>query len=166
MSALLSLKGIVLAGLMQAQKLILAGGEEGGIDPLFRIMTPEGDYLVSMPIAEDAGEHRHQLGVLSAFMARKHAQVFTVAAQMADPEAVYCFAASGERQAGAMAVIERGPLRFGAVEWLQPDEIDEEILGLLPQDSEMPNERASAELEAYFGPGGKFPAMRLGDGPH
>jgi hypothetical protein len=166
MPSLLSLKGIVLAGLMQAQKLILAAEEVGCIDPLFRIMTPDGDYLVSMPIAEDAREHRHQLGLLSAFMARKHALVFTVAAQMAAPEAVYCFAASGERQAGAMAAIERGPLRFGAVEWLPPEEIDEEILGLLPPDTGMPDEGAAAELEAYFGPGGRFPAMRLGDGPH
>ncbi len=166
MPALLSLKGIVLAGLMQAQKLILAAGDEGGIDPLFRIMTPEGDYLVSMPIAEDPGEHLHQLQLLSKFMALKHVHVFTVAGQTAEPDAVYCFAASGERQAAAMAPVERGPTRFGSVEWLQPDQIEEEILSLLPRGAEMPAASALAELDAYFGPGGKFPAVRLGDGPH
>jgi hypothetical protein len=166
MPALLSIKGIVLAGLMQAQKLILAGGGLGGIDPLFRIMTPEGDYLVSMPIAEDPAEHRHQLQLLSMFMALKHTHVFTVAGQLVDPEAVYCFGASEERQAAVMAPMERGPARFGSVEWLQPDQIEEEILNLLPPGTQAPPGSVLPELDAYFGPHGKFPAIRLGGGPH
>lgn len=163
MPGLLSLKGIVLAGLMQAQKLIGAEGSGGGIDPLFRIMTPEGDYLLSMPIAGGAREHAHQTQLLSRFMAAKAAQVFTVAGQLADPDAVYCFGASHERQAAAIAAIERRPFRFGGVEWLPPEEIDGEILALLPRGKTAPDAANLAELEAYFGAHGKFPAVRLGD---
>ncbi len=163
MPGLLSTKGIVLAALKQAQKLISAAGEEGGIDPQFRIMTPEGDYLVTMPIADDPGEHLHQTQLLSKFMAAKAAHVFTVAGQMDDPDAVYCFGASHERQSAAFALIERGdPLRFGAVEWLTPDEIADEILALLPHGRELPDAAIAAELDAYFGERGKFPAVRLG----
>ena len=161
----LSLKGIVLAALMQAQKLICAAGDEGGIDPHFRIMTPEGDYMVSMPIAEDAREHLHQTQLLSKFMASKAVHVFTLAGQLADPDAVYCFGASHERQAAAVAIIEGGePVRFGAVEWLAPDEIAEEILALFPQGEVTLDAAAAAELDAYFGASGKFPALRLGGG--
>ena len=126
MPGLLSIKGIVLAGLMQAQKLICAAGE-GGIDPQFRIMTSEGDYRLSMPIAANPAEHAHQTQLLSMFMASKDAQLFTVAGQLADPDAVYCFGASRDRQAAAVAAIERGPIRFGGVQWLAPDEIEDEI---------------------------------------
>lgn len=163
MPGLLSLKGIVLAGLMQAQKLILAAGDEGGIDPLFRIMTPAGDYLLSMPIANDAEEHAHQTRLLSRFMALKSAHVFTVAGELSEPDAVYCFGASQERQAAAMAAIERDPLRFGKVEWLQAEQIEEEILALLPRREIALDTGAIAELDAYFGERGKFPATRLGD---
>lgn len=161
----LSLKGIVLAALMQAQKLISAAPGQGGIDPQFRIMTSEGDYLVTMPIASDEDEHRRQTQLLSKFMAAKGAQVFTVAGQMDDPEAAYCFGASHERQAAAFTLIERGdPLRFGAVEWLTPEEISGEILALLPHGREVPDAATAAQIEAYFGERGKFPAARLGDG--
>ena len=125
-------------------------------------MTPEGDYLLSMPIADDPAEHAHQTQLLSRFMASKAAQVFTVAGQLADPDAVYCFGASHERQAAAIAAIERGPLRFGGVQWLDPEEIDAEILALLPRGEAAPGAAGLAELDAYFGARGKFPAVRLG----
>jgi hypothetical protein len=127
-------------------------------------MTPEGDYMVSMPIAEDAGEHQRQTQLLSKFMASKAVHVFTVAGQLADPDAVYVFGASHERQAAAVALIERGrPPRFGAVEWLAPEEIADEILALFPR-GELALDTAAAELDAYFGAQGKFPAVRLGGG--
>jgi hypothetical protein len=135
------------------------------MDPLFRIMTREGDYLVSMPIAEDPDEHEHQLKVLSWFMAQRATHVFTVAGHLMDPEAVFCFGASGERQAAAMAEMEREPTRFGAVEWLPPEWIEDELLGLLSGGDAL-DAGAFAEVEAYFGPGGKFPAVRLGGGSH
>ncbi len=162
MPGLLSLKGIVLAGLLQAQKLICAAGDEGGIDPLFRIMTPGGDFLLSMPIASDAREHAHQTHLLSRFMASKAAQVFTVAGQLNEPDAVYCFGASLERQAAAISAIERDPIRFGKVEWLPPEQIEEEILALLPRGEMALDAGIAAEIDAYFGEHGKFPAMRLG----
>ncbi len=163
MPGLLSIKGIVLAGLKQAQSLICAEGRGGGIDPLFRIMTPEGDYRLSMPIADDTREHAHQTQLLSKFMAVKGAQVFTVAGQLTDPDAVYCFGASHERQAAAFATIERAPFRFGSVEWLDPEEIADEILTLLPRGKMALDAPSLAELDAYFGAHGKFPAVRLGD---
>jgi hypothetical protein len=159
----LSLKGIVLAALMQAQKLVSATAGEGGIDPQFRIMTPEGDYLVTMPIADDPEEHQYQTQLLSKFMAAKAAHVFTVAGQLDDPDAIFCFGASHERQAAAFTLIERGdPLRFGAVEWLTPDEIADEILALFPRGREEPDAATADRIEAYFGELGKFPAVRLG----
>jgi hypothetical protein len=164
MPGLLSLKGIVLAGLMQAQKLIRAAGDEGDIDPRFRIMTPKGDYLLSMPIADDPDEHLHQMQLLSKFMGSKAALVFTVAGQLADPGAVYCFGATRESQAAAIAMIERAPIRFSSVDWLASEEIADEILTLLPRGEVLLDAAGIAELDAYFGEHGKFPAVRLGGG--
>ena len=99
----LSLKGIVLAALMQAQKLICAAGDEGGIDPHFRIMTPEGDYMVSMPIAEDAREHQHQPQLLSKFMASKN-RVTVVSTEPRNPSCRKTSTTANATPAAATAV--------------------------------------------------------------
>ncbi len=164
MEGVRNLKGIVLAGLMKAQKLISAAGGEGGIVPQFRIMTPEGDYWLSMELADDPHERRAQLHRLSQFMAWKAAQVFTLACELADPDAVYCLGATRESQILAISAIERDPIRFGTIEWLVPDQREGEIVTLLACGDAELDAAGVAELGDYFGALGKYPAVRLGDG--
>ncbi len=164
MGGFLNLKGIVLAGLMQAQKLIRLSDDPRGIDPQFRIMTPGGDFLIAMALPEDPRERVRQLRQVSKFMAWKRAPVFTVAGELADTDAVYCFGATGEHRLATISSIERGPIRFSSPEWLPQEQVADEILALLPHDGLVCDDAAVAELECYFGAGGKFPAMRLGGG--
>jgi hypothetical protein len=164
MAGVLNLKGIALAGLLQAQKLILASDQEVSIDPKFRIMTPEGDFLISITLANDPCERGHQLQQISRFMAWKRAWVFTVAGQLMNPDAVFCFGATHLDQIGTISTIERSPVRFGNPEWLEPKEIAGEILALLPRGEAALKAADLADLDIFFGPEGKFPALRLGDG--
>jgi hypothetical protein len=164
MTGILNLKGIVLAGLMQAQSLIRLIDDPAGIDPQFRIMTQEGDFLISMALADDADERMRQLQRVSMFMALKMAVVFTVAGELIDPDAVYCCGASHNEQIAVISTIERDPIRFSGPEWLAPDHVTDEIAALL-QEGEVTLDGADiAELDAFFGAHGKFPAVRLGDG--
>jgi hypothetical protein len=164
MPAILTLKGIVLAGLMQAQNLIRSIDGPGGIDLQFRIMTPDGDFLISMTLADDASERRRQLQHISMFMAWKMAAVFTVAGELINPDAVYCCGATRDEQIAVISAIERNPIRFGNPEWLAPDHAAGEIAALLPHGKVTLDAAGVASLDAYFGARGKFPAVRLGDG--
>ncbi len=164
MAGVLNLKGIVLAGLLQAQKLVLASDHEASIDPQFRIMTPEGDFLISMKLSDDPRELGHQLQQVSRFMAWRRAWVFTVAGKLMNPDALFCFGATHLDQIGAISTIERYPIRFGNPEWLEPKEIAGEILALLPRAGMALKAGDLADLDVCFGPDGKFPALRLGDG--
>jgi hypothetical protein len=163
-AAAFNLKGIVLAGLKQAQNLVRSIDGPRAIDPQFRIMTQDGDFLISMTLADEPNERMRQLRHVSMFMAQKMALVFTVAVELHDPDAVYCFGAACGSQAAAISGIERDPIRFGDPEWLAPDGVADEIAALLPHGELTLDAAGLAELEACFGARGKFPAVRLGDG--
>jgi hypothetical protein len=164
MAAALNLKGIVLASLMQAQKLVRLIDGHGHIDLQFRIMTPDGDFLISMALAEDADDRARQLQHVSMFMAWKAAVVFSVAVELINPDAVYCFGATLLDQIAAISTIERDPIRFGSPEWLAPDAVTDEIAMLLPRGEVTLDAGDIVELDTYFGARGKFPVVRLGDG--
>jgi hypothetical protein len=127
-------------------------------------MSPEGDFLIPMTLADDPGERRSQLQQVSAFMARKRAWVFTVAGQLRNPDAVFCCGATHLDQIAAASTIELHPVRFGNPEWLAPEEIADELLALLLASETALNAGDLADLDVYFGPQGRFPALRLGDG--
>jgi hypothetical protein len=164
MAGLLNLKGIVLAGLLQAQKLVRFIDDPGGIDPQFHIMTPKGDFWIAMTLSEEPPERMIQLQLVSKFMACKTALAFTLAGELTNPDAVYCFGASHNEQIAAVSAIDRDPIRFGSPEWLPAEQVGEEILALLPRGKIMASAADLTELDAYFGPAGKFPALRLGNG--
>jgi hypothetical protein len=164
MTAAFNLKGIVLAGLMQAQNLIRLTQGPASIDPQFRVMTPDGDFLISMALASDQDERALQLHHVSKFMTWKLARVFTVACELIDPDAIYCCGVTHSGRIAAISAIERDPLRFGNPEWLIPHDAADEIAALLPHDQVTLDAADVAELDAYFGARGKFPAVRLGDG--
>jgi hypothetical protein len=164
MAAVLNLKGIVLAALMQAQNLIRSIDGPGRLDPQFRIMTPDGDFLISMTLADDPDERARQLRYVSMFMAQKMALVFTVAVELRDPDSLYCAGASRDGKIAAISAIERDPIRFSDPDWLAPDGAADEIAALLPHGEVKLDAAGIAGLEAYFGARGKFPAVRLGDG--
>ena len=73
---------IVLADLARAQRLISKIDDPGGIDPQFRIATPEGDFHIAMTLADDPGERLRQMRMVSRFMAWKMAAGFTLASEL------------------------------------------------------------------------------------
>jgi hypothetical protein len=159
-----NLKGIVLAGLRQAQKLIVTVDRGTGIDLQLRIMTPDGDFLISMTLAEDMRERERQLQQVSKFMAWKKAWVFTMAGALRNPDAVYCFGATHQHQIAVVSAIMRSHTGFGIPQWLTPEQIGEEIPALLPPGEAALDAADLALFDAYFGPLGKFPALHLQNG--
>lgn len=148
------------ADLERAQRLIRRTGDE--IDPQFRIASPQGDFWIAMTLSHDETERAQQMALLSDFMALKLAPAFVMAAEIAEPDAVSAvgFTVRGEF-AGAVSMIGREPLRFSAPMWLARDQVGEDLAALLPRGSRALSAKRIAELEAMFGPSGRFPAVKL-----
>jgi len=151
---------IVLADMLRAQRLILRIQDE--IDPQFRIASPEGDWWIGMTLVDDLAERARQMRMVSRFMQWKLSPAFTLASEILQPDAVYCIGVSHHECHAVLSRISRNPIRFAAEEWLRREQIGDEYPAMLPRGSGALDARSIAELEAWFGPEGKFPAMRIG----
>ena len=152
---------IVFADLLRAQRLILRVQDE--IDPQFRIASPEGDWWIGITLADDVGERKRQMSLVSRFMQLKLSAAFTMASELVQPDAVYCVGMSHRECYGVMSVIKRNPISFGPEQWLTREQLGDEIPNMLPTGAASLDARAIAELQDWFGPDGKFPAMPIGN---
>jgi len=152
---------IVLADLLRAQRLIERINDE--IDPQFRIASPEGDWWIGITLPDELSERKRYFDLVSDFMACKNSPAFVLASELAVPDAVYAIGVSHKEVLGALSLIQRKPVRFGAVQWLSEAQLGDELPGLLPRGRrELTNGRL-AELDRFFGPNGKFPAVKIGN---
>ena len=156
-----SFREIVLADLLRAQRLITRIQDE--IDPQFRIASPEGDWWIGMTLADDPHERARQMTLVSRFMQWKLSPAFTLASEIEVPDAVYCIGVSHRECCAVMSIITRNPIKFAAEQWLTPEQIGHEYPRMLPKGAASLDARAIAELEEWFGPEGKFPAVRIGN---
>jgi len=152
---------IVLADLLRAQRLILRVQDK--IDPQFRIASPEGDWWIGITLANDLVERKRQMSLVSRFMQWKLSPAFTMASELVQPDAVYCVGVSHGECYGVISLIKRNPITFGPEQWLTREQMGDEIPSMLPKGAGSLNACDIAELQAWFGPDGKFPAMRIGN---
>ena len=152
---------IVLADLLRAQRVMVRIQDE--IDPQFRIASPEGDWWIAMTLDANLSERRRQMRLISRFMAWKLSPAFTMASELIKPDAVISVGVSQRERHGVMSLIERNPLRFLPEQWLAPEQLDPEILALLPRGAISLTAPEIAEVEQWFGPNGKFPALLIGN---
>jgi hypothetical protein len=152
---------IVLADLLRAQRVILRIQDE--IDPQFLIASPDGDWWIAMTLQPDLAARRRQMRLISKFMAWKLSSAFTMASELMEPDAVICVGVSHRERYGVLSRIERTPLRFLPEQWLAPEQLDPEVLAMLPHGASSLIASEIAELEQWFGPNGKFPAVLIGN---
>jgi len=152
---------IVLADLLRAQRLIMRVQDE--IDPQFRIASPEGDWWIGITLSDDVERRKREMSLVSRFMQWKLSPAFTLASEYARPDSVACIGVSHHECLAAASLIARNPIRFGPVEWLTRAQIADDVPGMLPKGAASLDARSLAELEEWFGPAGKFPAVRIGN---
>lgn len=162
------LKQQVLLDLHRAQRLIRQVHDE--LDPQFHIATPQGDFWIGVTLVEDMMEQRRRFRLISDYMAWKRSCAFVVAAEIMVPDAVAAIGVTNAGVVGALSVIERSPLRFDEPvrfrepEWLDRSVIGDDVPGLLPPAERMLGRERIAELEEWFGPNGKSPAIKVAGG--
>lgn len=153
---------VVFADLLRAQRLILRVRDQ--IDPQFRIASSQADWWIGMTLADDLRERDRQMQLVSKFMRWKLSPVFTLASELKEPDAVYCIGVSHHECVAVISMIVRNPLRFAPEHWLTKEQIGDDDPSLLPRGVSSLDGSAIAEMQEWFGPNGKFPAVRITEG--
>ncbi len=162
-----NMRELVEADLRRAARLVIKVQDE--IDPQVRIATPEGDFLIAVTLPNDDYGRRNVLWALSLFMAWKQALGFTLASEIYQPDAVYCFGLTYKERFACLARMRREPKpwtakNFGEVEWLPATSIDPVLVDLLPRGAREMTAKDLQTLDKWFGVQGKFPAVKVATG--
>jgi hypothetical protein len=160
-------KELVEADLRRAARLVVKVQEE--IDPQLRIATPDGDYLIAVTLPADDHGRRSVLRALGTFMVWKRASAFTFAAELQEPDSVYCAGISAGERIACLARIRRHPRpwtaeNLGVVEWLPSSSVDPTIADLLPAGPRPLTPKEVSACNAWFGTRGRFPAVHIVSG--
>jgi hypothetical protein len=162
-----SFREAVEADLRRAARILIQ--VQSKLDPQFRIATPEGDYWLAAPIPTDKQRRAAMLDRIRRFLAWKRAFAFTLASELISPDALRCAGISFHEHHACISLIAREPRpwtkhSFGPVAWLPADRIGPVIPSLLPDGSLALTNEEIAELQAWFGVRGKFPAKHIPTG--
>jgi hypothetical protein len=164
----MSLRELMLEELAGGLRIVRDGH---GIVPAWRIITPEGQFVILTRFDPDQPDQRERmLTLVPRFMAWKRATSFVLTAETwlgpertrSGEEAVVAIGVSHRERLGVMRRLRRtpGPV-FMPPEWLRPEFLDETYFRLLPSGaSEVTTEEAEM-LAVIFGEDGELPARRL-----
>ena len=164
----MTLRELMLEELARGLRFIRDGHE---LVPVWRIVTPEGEFTILTRFDPDKPEQRERMLVLvPRFMAWKLATAFVLTAETwlgpertrSGEEAVATIGVSHRERLGVIRRIRRTPgLVFMPLEWLRPESLDESYFRLLPSGSIEVAAEEAAMLAAMFGENGELPARRL-----
>jgi hypothetical protein len=160
----MSLATIMLDQLGVARHIVEAGQE---VVPAWRIMTPEGTFLIFTPFEAAKPEQReHAISLVSRFMVWKMATSFVLTAETwigADGEdALFIIGVSRHERLAVVQRIKRGdPVSFSNPMWLAPHHVDDRYLEMLPRGETEITAQEAAKLASIFHKNGELPAERL-----
>jgi hypothetical protein len=137
---------------------IVLGGEE--VVPRFRVICPDGEWTVFVPLPDDIGERQRRMQLLYGFMAWKSAIAFVMSSELQVPDCVIAGAVGRDGVLAAARSILRKPLTVGPIEWLPESAVGEEVVALLPRGRVTLDRETEAELVRVFGVGGEFEVRR------
>jgi hypothetical protein len=161
----MTLKELVLADLQRAQRLITRTHPDP-IDPQFRIASPEGDMWIGLTLPDDQGERARRMALIADFMALKLSPGFILASEIHTPDAVLSVGVMAHGYAAAMSLIDRNPAAgptpaFSEPIWIERERMDPQLFDLLPSGARSLSAARIRELDEWFGPQGRFPAIRI-----
>ena len=160
----MSLASIMLEQLSVARHIVEAGQE---VVPAWRIMTPDGTFLIFTPFDAAQPEQRERaISLVSRFMVWKMATSFVLTAETwvgADGEdALFIIGVSRHERLAVVQQIKRGdPIGFSNPMWLAPHHVEDRYFEMLPRGEAEISAAEAAKLASIFGKNGELPAERL-----
>ena len=151
------MKNKVLEELRFSTGIVLAREE---VVPRFRVICPDGDWTIFVPLPDDIGERQRRMQLLFGFMAWKSATAFVMSSELHVPDVVISAGVDRDNVWSAARPIVRKPLTVGPIEWLPQSSVGEEVVALLPRGRVILDPESEAALVRAFGGGGEFEARR------
>lgn len=152
------MRATMIEELALSEKIVRDGHE---VVPRFRVITPEGQWIVFVPLPDDLEERYRRMQLVGAFMAWKMATGFVLCNELLEPDAICVAYVSRSERVLALRKISREPLSFGEPLWFDGSAIGEEVLQLLPPREVEIDAKLAAELQRVFGAGGELEARRI-----
>ena len=113
-----------------SQRIVRAGIK---VVPRFNVFAPDdGVHVAFVQLPQDTEGRLKRLEVMQSFMIWKAATAFTLASELAEPDALMVVAVTRDGAAAAIQPIDREPLGFRPLSWFDDKHIDRLILDLLP----------------------------------
>jgi hypothetical protein len=164
----MSLATIMLDHLAVARRAVEDGSK---LVPMWRIETPEGNFLISTLFDSDQPEPRERaLFAISRFMAWKVATSFVLTTQtwlgaelnQASDEALLTVGVSHHERLAVLQRIKRDDaVSFSQPMWVASYHVDERYLKMLPGRRTEVIEEEAAELSRTFGKNGELSVKRI-----
>jgi hypothetical protein len=164
----MSLRNLMLEDLERGLAIFRAGHE---IVPSWRILSPEGDFVIVTPFDPDKPDQREQmLALVPRLMAWKLATAFVLTTESwlgpertrSGEEAVLTIGVSRHERLGVIRRVRKTPgVAFAPPEWLPADALDENYFRLLPYGQSIVTTEEATMLAAVFGEDGELPARPL-----
>jgi hypothetical protein len=163
------LRDLMLADLERGLAIARDGHE---VVPAWRILAPDGDFLVLTQFDPDKPEQRERaFALVPRFMAWKFATGFVLTAETwlgpertrSGEEAVLTIGVSHHERMAVIRRIRRTPaLAFGPAEWLPADALDDTYFRVLPSGQSTVTAEEATMLAAVFAEDGELPARPAG----
>jgi hypothetical protein len=125
----MDLRKAVLEELAVSRDIIRDGSE---VVPRFTIFAPDGPHVIMVQLSDKEAERRKRFEIVKLFMIWKAASGFMMATEVVQPDAIAVTAVTRTEVIGAYQRITRSPLSFAHPEWLDRDDVGEELVSLLP----------------------------------
>jgi hypothetical protein len=155
----MTLYEVLISELKLSQRIVSDGDV---VVPRFRIMGPEGHFVILMELPDDAKERDRRMRLIAGFMTWKMAQGFVLSVETKSPDAITSFAVTRSGCGGFMRRITRGrTLSFAPAEGLGPQDVGDDLPALLPKRESTITGEQVRELERAFGTHGEMPAKRV-----
>jgi hypothetical protein len=164
----MSLRNLMLEDLERGLAIFRAGHE---IVPSWRILSPEGDFVIVTRFDPDKPDQREQmLALVPRLMAWKLATAFVLTTESwlgperthSGEEAVLSIGVSRHERMGVIRRVRKTPsVEFAPPEWLPADALDENYFRLLPYGQSVVTTEEATMLAAMFGEDDEVPARPL-----
>lgn len=146
------------------RKSMLGELERGLAVPAWRVLTPEGDFLILTPFEQ----RERMLAIVSRFMVWKLATAFVLTTKTwlgpertCSGEEVVTIGVSRHERLVIRRIRRTPAVAFAPPEWISADSIDENYFRLLPSGQSIVTAEEAAMLADVFREDGALPARRL-----
>jgi hypothetical protein len=119
----------ILSALSISREIVRSGHD---VTPRLELFTPTGNHLLMMPLPDDEDDRAACFHLARLIMIWQAVHGFILSSELKKPDALSVLLVTRDQVVGTIQRIERIPLSFGEVQWLDRGGAAGELSALLP----------------------------------